>query len=85
VLLNTVVNPIGKEKSMASPLILPQAQAGTSGIMRAAVLLLLSVALIGCSSERGRTTQMNPDCSQVSAEERARGDCMHRPEMPDGL
>ena len=52
--------------------------------MRTAILLLV-IALSGCSADRGRTSQMNPDCTQVSAEQQARGDCMYRPEMPEGL
>ena len=27
---------------------------------------------------------MNPDCTQVSAEEQSKGHCMYRPELPDG-
>lgn len=53
--------------------------------MKAAIIVLLvASALIGCTAQ-GRTTQMNPDCTQVSAEERAKGNCMYRPEVPVGL
>ncbi len=27
---------------------------------------------------------MHPDCTQATAEQQARGECVHRPEMPDG-
>ena len=69
---------------MAGPLIAPHADAGASGLTMAAILLL-AIAISGCSSDRGRTTQMNPDCTQVSAEEQARGNCMYRPDVPEGL
>ena len=59
--------------------------AAAPDIMRT-VVLLSTIVLSGCSSsDRGRTTQMNPDCTQVSAEEQARGHCMYRPEAPDGM
>jgi hypothetical protein len=50
---------------------------------------LMIIAISGCSGSReeatrGRTTQMFPDCTQVSAEEQAKGNCMTRPELPDG-
>ena len=44
---------------------------------------LLIAALLGCTPPQGRTTEMNPDCTQVSAEEQAKGNCMYRPEVPD--
>jgi hypothetical protein len=59
--------------------------------MKAATFALLVIgALDGCSGDRdiahqGRTTQMFPDCDQVSAEEQRQGRCMRRPDMPDGL
>jgi hypothetical protein len=53
--------------------------------MTAITSLLLLIAVSGCSADRGRTTQMNPDCTQVSAEEQARGNCMYRPDVPEGL
>jgi hypothetical protein len=46
---------------------------------------LMAVAVSSCSSGRGRTTQMFPDCTQVSAEEQRKGNCMYRPEIPDGM
>jgi hypothetical protein len=46
---------------------------------------LLAIVLTGCAADRGRTTQMFPDCTQVSAEEQAKGKCMYRPEQPDGV
>lgn len=51
--------------------------------LAAAVLVALSVW--GCSNVRGRTTQMFPDCTQVSAEQQRQGKCMNRPDLPDGL
>jgi hypothetical protein len=64
-----------------------QGQAGAlKQLMKAIVLgLLVAVVLTSCSSNRGRTTQMFPDCDQVSAEEQRQGRCMHRPDLPDGL
>jgi hypothetical protein len=57
-----------------------------STVMKPSVtVLLLTIVLLGCTSTHGRTTQMNPDCTQVSAEEQAKGNCMYRPEVPDGL
>jgi hypothetical protein len=50
-----------------------------------ALLILLTVAVAGCSTNRGRTTQMFPDCTQATAEEQAQGKCMHRPDIPDGV
>jgi hypothetical protein len=48
------------------------------------VLLILG-ALTGCSSDRspdrGGTTQMFPDCNQVSAEQQRNGRCMRRPDI----
>lgn len=35
----------------------------------------------GCSL--ARQTTVNPDCTQVSAEEQAKGNCMYRPEVPE--
>ena len=49
------------------------------------VAVLLVVVLPACSTSRGRTTQMFPDCTQVSAEQQRQGKCMNRPEAPDGL
>jgi hypothetical protein len=51
----------------------------------AMVAALWAVVLAGCSADRGGTTQMFPDCTQVSAEEQAKGKCMYRPEQPDGV
>jgi len=44
-----------------------------------AIGLLIALALSSCSttSRRG-STQMFPDCTQVSAEEQINGNCMHR-------
>ena len=54
--------------------------------MKAATFVLLLVgALWGCSTDRARTTQMFPDCDQVSAEQQRQGQCMRRPDLPDGL
>jgi hypothetical protein len=54
--------------------------------MRSAIsAAILALALTGCAAERGRTTQMFPDCTQATAEEQASGKCMRRPEIPDGL
>jgi hypothetical protein len=54
-----------------------------------AFMLLVMGAIGGCSSERGdhrgNTTQMFPDCDQISAEQQRHGRCMRRPDMPDGL
>jgi hypothetical protein len=41
---------------------------GQSALMKSAIAVLLFSALLGCTGQ-GRTTQMNPDCTQVSAEE----------------
>jgi hypothetical protein len=49
-----------------------------------AIALLVAVAASGCSNSRGRTTQMFPDCDDVSADEQAESKCVHRPETPDG-
>lgn len=55
-------------------------------VMRGAMwAVLLALTMGGCSADRGRTTQMFPDCTQVSAEEQAAGKCMYRPEIPDGV
>jgi ABC-type uncharacterized transport system auxiliary subunit len=51
----------------------------------AAVVLLLLVTLAGCFENRTRTTQMYPDCDQVSAEEQRQGRCMIRPNLPEGF
>jgi hypothetical protein len=51
----------------------------------AVIAVLILVALPSCSNSRGRTTQMFPDCTQVSAEQQRQGKCMNRPEAPDGL
>jgi hypothetical protein len=53
--------------------------------MKIAALVLLTIgALGGCSenryAERGGTTQMFPDCNQVSAEQQQNGRCMRRPD-----
>jgi hypothetical protein len=49
-------------------------------------VVLVSAALLGCTGPgQGRTTEMNPDCTQVSAEEQAKGNCMYRPELPEGM
>jgi hypothetical protein len=45
--------------------------------MKTAIVVLLLV-LSGCSSNHGRVRELNPDCTQVSAEEQAKGRCMHR-------
>lgn len=50
-----------------------------------AIALLIAVILPACSNSRGRTTQMFPDCTQVSAEQQRQGKCMNRPEAPDGM
>jgi hypothetical protein len=47
--------------------------------------LVAAVVLTSCSANRGRTTQMFPDCDQVSAEQQQQGRCMRRPDLPDGL
>jgi hypothetical protein len=52
--------------------------------MRNLMLVGALMALAGCAGHQTRTTQMNPDCTQVSAEEQARGNCMYRPEVPEG-
>jgi hypothetical protein len=53
--------------------------------MKSAIaVLLVAGALLGCTAQ-GRTTQMNPDCTRVSAEEQAKGNCMYRPEIPESL
>ena len=54
-------------------------------IVMGTAILLVVIAASGCSSDRGPTRQMNPDCTQVSAEEQARGNCMYRPDVPEGL
>ena len=47
--------------------------------MRSAIVAVLLVAVLyGCSSSHGRVRELNPDCTQVSAEEQAKGNCMHR-------
>ncbi len=69
---------------MAGPHISRHADASRSRLLRALILLPV-IAISGCSSDHGRTTQMNPDCTQVSAEEQARGNCMYRPDVPEGL
>jgi hypothetical protein len=51
----------------------------TSGV----IAVLLSAAVAGCSASQGRTRQMFPDCTQVSAEEQQQGKCMYRPEAPE--
>lgn len=57
-----------------------------STAMRAAIgAALLGAALSGCASHHGRVRELNPDCTQVSAEEQAKGNCMHRTELPDSL
>ena len=54
--------------------------------MKSAIAILLFSALLGCTGTyQGRTTEMNPDCTQVSAEEQAKGNCMYRPEVPEGM
>ena len=53
--------------------------------MKAATLVLLLIALWGCSADRPRTTQMFPDCDQVSAEQQRQGRCMRRPDLSDGF
>lgn len=50
-----------------------------------AIAVLVAVGVSGCSNTGGRTTQMFPDCTQVSAEQQRQGKCMIRPEAPDGL
>jgi hypothetical protein len=59
--------------------------ARTSALMKSAIaILLLFSPLLGCTGPgQGRTTEMNPDCTQVSAEEQAKGNCMYRPEVPE--
>jgi hypothetical protein len=47
--------------------------------------VLVALSAWGCSNVRGRTTQMFPDCTQVSAEQQRQGKCMNRPEPPDSL
>ena len=64
---------------------IPYRTAARTSAVVAAAALLLGVVLSGCTSDRGPTRQMNPDCTQVSAEEQARGNCMYRPEVPEGL
>jgi hypothetical protein len=50
-----------------------------SQLMRSAIVAaLLAVVLCGCASNHGRVRELNPDCTQVSAEEQAKGRCMHR-------
>ena len=47
--------------------------------MRTAIVaVVLSALLSGCASNHGRVRELNPDCTQVSAEEQAKGNCMHR-------
>lgn len=49
-----------------------------------AIAMLIAVALLACTSApRGTTTQMFPDCTQVSAEQQRMGNCMMRPEPPN--
>jgi hypothetical protein len=53
-------------------------------VMKLAIAaLLLAACVLGCAPTHGRTAQMNPDCTQVTAEEQAKGNCMYRPELPD--
>ena len=53
--------------------------------MRPAIVVAVLVALLsGCAASHGRVRELNPDCTQVSAEEQAKGNCMHRSELPDG-
>jgi hypothetical protein len=48
--------------------------------------LLVGFSIWGCSNvPAGRTTQIFPDCTQVSAEQQRQGKCMNRPEPPDAL
>lgn len=42
------------------------------------VTTLLVAVLYGCAANPGRVRELNPDCTQVSAEEQAKGRCMHR-------
>ena len=54
--------------------------------MKSLALLILLVATVSsCSTNRGRTTQMFPDCTQASAEQQAQGKCMRRPDIPAGI
>jgi hypothetical protein len=52
-----------------------------------AIAMLIAVVLPACSSStpRGATTQMFPDCTQVSAEQQRLGNCIIRPETPDPM
>jgi hypothetical protein len=57
-----------------------------SAIMRAVIVAALFLSVLsGCSSNHGRVKELNPDCTQVSADEQAKGNCMYRPEAPEGL
>jgi hypothetical protein len=50
-----------------------------SQLMRSAIVAaLLVVVLYGCAASHGRVRELNPDCTQVSAEVQAKGRCMHR-------
>jgi hypothetical protein len=48
-----------------------------------ALLILLAAAVSSCSMDRGRTSEMYPECDQATAEQQRQGKCMHRPEVPD--
>ena len=50
----------------------------------AIVAVLLAAALCGCAAPHGRVRELNPDCTQVSAEVQRQGKCMHRTDLPDG-
>jgi hypothetical protein len=49
------------------------------------VALIAMVALAGCSTNRGRTTQMFPDCDDVRADQQRSTKCVHRPDAPDSM
>ena len=55
-------------------------------MLRKAVLpLLVAAILAGCSGERGRTTQMFPDCTQATVEQQRTGKCVYRPDPPGDM
>ena len=54
-------------------------------LRKAALPLLVAAILAGCSGERGRTTQMVPDCTQASAEQQRAGKCVYRPDPPGDM
>ena len=63
----------------------PNAISLTGLVLNVAAAVLVALSVWGCSNVRGRTTQMFPDCTQVSAEQQRQGKCMNRPDLPDGL